>query len=100
MVEEALILDIDIIEAEHKKQVDALILDIDRIEAEHKKEVDALILDKDRIEAEHKKEKGALQENITQQSEVIAELTRKLQGLGVSDEEIRTMTQAVLEKKR
>lgn len=100
MVEEALILDIDIIEAEHKKQVDALILDIDRIEAEHKKEVDALILDKDRIEAEHKKEKGALQENITQQSEVIAELTRKLQGLGVSDGEIRAMTQAVLEKKR
>ena len=66
IVEEALVLDIDIIEAEHKKEVDALILDIDRIEAEHKKEVEALILDIDRIEAEHEKEKNALRENISQ----------------------------------
>ena len=126
IVEEALVLDIDIIEAEHKKEVDALILDIDRIEAEHKKEVDALVLDIDRIEAEHKekvdalildidrieaeheKEKQELQESLgrieaehekekQQRDNVIDQMKKKLQDLGISDEEILAMTQAVSE---
>ena len=52
----------------------------------------------DRIEAEHEKEKNMLQENLTQQGEVIMELTRKLQKLGVSDEEILVMTKSAWNK--
>lgn len=38
MVEEALVLDIDIIEQRHKEEKEALVLDIDRIEQRHKEE--------------------------------------------------------------
>ena len=59
---------------------EALVLDIDIIEAEHKKEVD-------RLNAEHR-----------EKDKVIEQLTRKLQGLGISEEEILAMTRTASEK--
>lgn len=81
IVEEALVLDIDIIEAEQEKRINALEAAheeaVNALEAAHEEQINA-------IEQSHEQEMSALQSNIDQ-------LTNKLRMLGVGIEEIQAM---------
>jgi hypothetical protein len=78
MVEEGLVLEMDIIEQKHKKEIEGLVLEMDVIEQKHKKEIEGLVHAKDTIEKEHKKEiEGLVHEKDT----IEKEHKKEIQGL-------------------
>lgn len=86
MVEEALILDIDIIEWEHKKELER---ERERVRKEME---EALILDIDIMEYEHKKELERVRKEMEEKTQKTIEvMSEELRKLGVSEEKIASL---------